>query len=203
VFTAVIANHSLEHFGLLDESLREVGRVIVHPGYFYAAVPDASTLSDRLYRWLGRGGGHVNPFTDVVTLEQRIALIAGLRAVGRRTLHTSFSFLNRRAMRARPPLRLMLLGGGREGWVRAWSYFFRLLDRGLGTRASIYGWALYFGEDPDVETQPWTNVCVRCGSAEAAASLESGRKTGRGRLGIPQYRCAACGALNYFTKDPE
>ena len=203
VFKAAIANHSLEHFEFLDESLVELGRAISRPGYFYAAVPDASTLSDRLYRWLGRGGGHVNPFTGPEVLEQRIALVTGLRAVGRRTLHTSYSFLNRRAMRSRPPLRLLLLGGGREGWVRAWSYIFRRLDRVLRTRASVYGWALYFGEDPDVETQPWTNVCVRCGSAEAAASLESGRKTGRGRLGIPQYRCAACAALNYFTKDPE
>ena len=203
VFKAAIANHSLEHFEFLDESLVEVGQVISRPGYFYAAVPDASTISDRLYRWLGRGGGHVNPFTDPDVLEQRIALVTGLRAVGRRTLHTAYSFLNRRAMRSRPPLRLLLLGGGREGWVRAWGYFFRVLDRLLRTRASVYGWALYFGEDPGVETQPWTNVCVRCGAAEAAQALQQNQKLQRGPLGIRKYHCAGCGALNYFTKDRE
>lgn len=203
VFKAAIANHSLEHFEFLDESLRELGLVITRPGYFYASVPDASTLSDGLYRWLGRGGGHVNPFIDPEVLEQRIALVTGLRAVGRRTLHTSYSFLNRRAMRSKPPLRLMLLGGGRERWVRAWGYFFRVLDRVLGTRTSVYGWAFYFGEDPGVETQTWTNVCVRCGAAEAAPSIERNRRVPRRRLGIPQYQCAGCGALNYFTKDPE
>lgn len=202
VFRAVIANHSLEHFERLDEALCEVRRTVKHPGYFYAAVPDASTLSDGLYRWLGRGGGHINRFTDPEALEQRIALITALRAVGRRTLHTSYSFLNRRAMRSRPPLRLILLGGGREGWVRGWSYLFRLLDRVLGTRLSVYGWALYFGEEPGVETKAWTNVCVRCGSAEAAASIEKQGKVRRGRLGVRQYRCGGCGALNYFTRDP-
>ena len=61
-FDLIISNHSLEHFGDLAGSLREIGRVVRPNGALYVAVPDATTLSDRFYRWLARGGGHVNAF---------------------------------------------------------------------------------------------------------------------------------------------
>ena len=64
VFDAVISNHSLEHFDDLAGALAEIGRVLKPSGALYIAVPDASTFCDRLYRWLARGGGHVNPFTS-------------------------------------------------------------------------------------------------------------------------------------------
>ena len=43
----------------------------------------------------------------------------------------------------------MLIGGGTETSLRLLSYLFRLSDRFLHTRMSVYGWALYFG---NVET---------------------------------------------------
>jgi SAM-dependent methyltransferase len=58
-FDAIIGNHSLEHFVELEATIREIGRVMKRGGSLYLAVPDASTLSDRIYRWLARGGGHV------------------------------------------------------------------------------------------------------------------------------------------------
>ena len=61
-FDAIVSNHSLEHFVELEATLREIGRVIKRGGVLYVAVPDASTLTDRIYRWLARGGGHVNAF---------------------------------------------------------------------------------------------------------------------------------------------
>src|SRR5438477_426023 len=54
-FDAVISNHSLEHFDNLAASLEEIGRVVKPSGALYVAVPDATTISDRLYRWLARG----------------------------------------------------------------------------------------------------------------------------------------------------
>ncbi|MCZ2150085.1 MAG: class I SAM-dependent methyltransferase [Bryobacterales bacterium] len=56
-FDAVIANHSLEHFDNLGCVLREIRRVTHPNGALFVAVPDATTLTDRLYRWLARGGG--------------------------------------------------------------------------------------------------------------------------------------------------
>src|SRR4051812_26475889 len=58
-FDAIVSNHSLEHFVELEPAVREIGRVLKPGGALYIAVPDATTITDRIYRWLGRGGGHV------------------------------------------------------------------------------------------------------------------------------------------------
>ena len=63
-FARAVANHSLEHFDALTQCLSELGRVLAPNAQLYVAVPDASTLADQLYRWLARGGGHVNPFVE-------------------------------------------------------------------------------------------------------------------------------------------
>src|SRR5262252_7428578 len=60
VFDLIVANHSLEHFVELEATVREIGRVLRPGGALFVTVPDATTLTDRIYRWIGRGGGHVN-----------------------------------------------------------------------------------------------------------------------------------------------
>src|SRR5215831_19405802 len=62
VFDLIVANHSLEHFVELEATLREIGRVLRPGGALFISVPDATTPTDRIYRWIGRGGGHVNAF---------------------------------------------------------------------------------------------------------------------------------------------
>jgi hypothetical protein len=44
--------------------LSAIRRVLRDPAYLWVAVPDSSTVTDRVYCWLGRGGGHVNRFSD-------------------------------------------------------------------------------------------------------------------------------------------
>src|SRR5258706_15634106 len=58
-FDALIANHSLEHMVELAAVLREIGRVVRRGGSLDVAVPDASPLSDRLFRGVYYGGGHL------------------------------------------------------------------------------------------------------------------------------------------------
>ena len=128
-FDAVIANHSLEHFDRLDDALREMGRVVRRDGAIYVAVPDASTFTDRVYRWIGRGGGHVNPFTSREALSARIERATGLPFRGARTLHSSLAFLNRRGSPVPRPKRLILLGGGYEWTLRVYTFVSRRLDR--------------------------------------------------------------------------
>ena len=72
-FAAVISNHSLEHFEALGPSLDEIGRVLDANGFLFVAVPDSSTLTDRIYRWLARGGGHVNSFTSAEGLARLVS----------------------------------------------------------------------------------------------------------------------------------
>ena len=199
-FAAVISNHSLEHFADLESSLREIGRVIQPGGSLYVAVPDSSTITDRIYRWLGKGGGHVNPFTSSERLITTIERATGLAHVATRALCTSLSFLNRRNSGPWPRKKL-LIGGGTEGSLRLLTYAFRLFDRLLGTQTSIYGWAFYFGAVQEtIDSQTWTNVCIRCGAGHSAASLVSNDRVMR-RLLLPSYDCPNCGARNLFTGD--
>jgi SAM-dependent methyltransferase len=207
-FDAVISNHSLEHFHDLAGSLQEIGRVLKPTGALYIAVPDASTFCDRLYRWLARGGGHVNPFTSAKELAATIEHTTHQRHVETRTLCTSLSYLNRRNFRVHSPKRLLLAGNGTEISLHLFTYFARLSDRLFGTRLSVYGWALYFGSFPvPVDTDVWTNVCIRCGSGAQSQWLRH-VKAVRQRFFLPGfflqvYRCPSCGTTNLFSEDSQ
>src|SRR6267142_3226975 len=111
-FAAVISNHSLEHFDDLVTVLREIRRVISSNGCLFVAVPDASTLTDKLYRWLASGGGHVNAFVSADETAAVIERVTGLPHVATRALCSSLSFLNRRNAPRPLPRRLLLLGAG-------------------------------------------------------------------------------------------
>lgn len=200
-FDAVISNHSLEHFHDLGGSLSEIGRILKPTGALYIAVPDASTFCDRLYRWLARGGGHVNPFTSAEQLAATIERATHLRHVHTRTLCTSLSYLNRRNRPVAGPRRLLLAGNGTEISLHLFTYLARLSDRLFGTRLSVYGWALYFGDvalPPEMDA--WTNVCIRCGSGAPSEWLRE-LKLVRRQFFLRFYTCNNCGTTNLFSDD--
>jgi len=200
-FDALISNHSLEHFHDLAGALAEIGRVLKPAGALYIGVPDASTFCDRLYRWLARGGGHVNAFTSAGEVAAMIQRATGLPHVATRTLFASLSYLNRKTAPPCGPRRILLVGGGTELSLRLYNYFARLSDRLFGTRLSVYGWAFYFGTFADpIETTIWTNVCIRCGAAASADWLRELNAIHR-RLFIEVYRCPSCGTPNVFSED--
>jgi SAM-dependent methyltransferase len=199
-FDAVISNHSLEHFDDLTGSLAEIGRVLKPGGALYVSVPDASMFADRLYRWLARGGGHVNPFTSAPQLAASIERAIHIPHVQTRTLFASLSFLNRRNFRVHSPRRLLLVGNGTEISLHLFTYFARLSDRLFGTRLGVYGWALFGSFPVAIETDVWTNVCIRCGSGAQSEWLRH-VKVVRRRFLVPVYRCPSCGATNLFFED--
>ena len=192
-FARAVANHSFEHFENLDAAVGEFGRVLAPYAQAYVAVPDASTLADRLYRWLARGGGHLNAFVESDDLAGRISRAIALPHAATRLLHSGFTFANRRNAVGRPPRRLWLLGGGFEPSVRWATWTFRQLDRLYGTRLSVYGWAFYFGRVHNVDTTPWPNVCIRCGAGHPSRVLSRARRA---------YACPQCGVRNMFTPGP-
>ncbi|MDP9053637.1 MAG: class I SAM-dependent methyltransferase [Acidobacteriota bacterium] len=153
---AVISNHSLEHFENLAESLDEIGRVLGSNAALFVAVPDATTLTDVLYRWLSRGGGHVNPFCSPKETAQFIETHVGLPLVATRLLCSSLSFMNRRNSPGPRPRRLALVGGGYEWTLFLYTWLSRRFDRLLGSRTRVYGWAFFFGKVDDVvDTKSW------------------------------------------------
>jgi len=200
-FDAVIANHSLEHFDNLDAALREIARVVKPEGSVYIAVPDASTFSDKLYRWLASGGGHVNAFTSREELVALVEAHTGMHCAAGRLLISSLAMLNRKNRVDRAPRKLWVLAGGREGVLVFWNGFARWMDRWFRTRLSVYGWALYFGAlDEEVDSRPWSNVCARCGAGCASDWLEQHRCLRRRWL-TRGYDCPSCGSWNIFTRD--
>jgi SAM-dependent methyltransferase len=198
-FHAVISNHSLEHFERLDLCVAEIGRILAPGAFVYVAIPDSSTFTDRLYRWLARGGGHVNQISDVHVIPRLI----GMDLAATRLLCTSLSFLNRRNISGRPPRKLLLFANGRESVIRALVYGLRTVDRWFGWRTCVYGWAYYFGDLDGVETNTWSNVCVGCGSASPSAYLEIAGRVRR-RSFLPWlFTCPVCETSNYFTDDAD
>jgi len=203
-FDLVVSNHSLEHFPELEETVREIGRVIRPGGVLYIAVPDAGTLSDRIYRWMGRGGGHVNAFRSPADVTGLVASLTGLRARSSQVLYSSLSFLNAHNLPGRPQIKSVLFAFGNERYLAVMMWILRRLDRRFHTRLSHYGWAFYFGEvDLPARLEPWINVCVRCGSGQSPVYL---RKVGA----IPpipsafqSYQCPSCGAFNLLIDDSE
>ncbi len=201
-FDTVIANHVLEHVDELTQVLQEIGRVVRPSGSLYVAVPDASTFSDRLYRWIYHGGGHINPFRSGEELTNQIARITTLAPVATRILSSSFGFLEKSHFHPRPPRRLWLLGNGNPKFLAALSYVLRRLDRLVRTRTSMYGWAFYFGEiREEIEITEWTNVCWSCGAAHSESSLTVNGKVRRRMLLPDYYECPNCGQRNLFTPD--
>jgi SAM-dependent methyltransferase len=194
-FAAVISNHSLEHIENLECALNEVRRVLRPDGALYVAVPDSTTLTDRIYRWLANGGGHVNPFREESDLVATIAGKTGLELRGTRVLYSSLSFLNERHSPRPRPLRLLLFGGGAEWTLFLFVLLSRKLDQLFGTRTSIYGWATYYGKVECMDLAPRANVCLRCGSGTPLELLQQATPRQR-MLFFKTYTCPCCSAVN-------
>ena len=199
-FEVVVANHSFEHFDQFEKVAEEVGRILKPNAVLFISVPDASTITDRVYRWLGRGGGHVNAFTKAGDLSDVIVRATGLPLTGMLVLHSGMSFLNRRNI-AQMPRRMIAIGYGSERLLMLTTYFFRHLDRCFQTRLSVYGWAYYFGSYAPPSVAAKTNVCIRCGSGHGARHLLGANSLRRHWTRIDHYRCPSCGARNLFTND--
>jgi SAM-dependent methyltransferase len=201
-FDLVVSNHSLEHFIELDATVREIGRVLKPNGILYVAVPDATTLTDRIYRWLGRGGGHVNPFRSAEEVAALIDRLTGLPLRSTTILFSSLSFLNRHNFITRPPRRIALFAFGNETFLAISIWVLHGLDRRCGTKWSRYGWSFRFGNVAGAEpVEVWVNVCVRCGSGHSEAYLR--KHTAIRKLAglFPAYRCPACGGFNFLTPE--
>ena len=199
-FDLVVSNHSLEHFPRLEVSVSEMGRVLKPGGALYVAVPDATTLTDRIYRWLGRGGGHVNPFRQPQEVAALVERLAGVKLRATEELASGLSFLNAHNFTAPPPRKIALFAFGNERFLAVLVWLLRAIDRACGTRFGMYGWSFYFGSaEPPANEEIWRNVCVRCGAAHSEDYLRVHATGWRSTFAIESYRCPACGGFNLLS----
>ncbi|HEY1221213.1 MAG: methyltransferase domain-containing protein [Bryobacteraceae bacterium] len=202
VFDLLVSNHSLEHFVELEAVVGEIGRVAKAGAGLYVAVPDAGTLTDRIYRWIGRGGGHVNPFRSPAEIVVLIERLTGLAHRATRDLYSSLSFLNNHNVRGWGPKKLLLFARGDERFLAVLLWSLRMADRVFGTGLSRYGWEFHFGTaEPGRVLEPWVNVCVRCGAGHSVEYLREEASGWRKFGPIESYRCPACGGFNLFSKE--
>lgn len=207
----VVCNHTLEHFPELPECIGEIARVLKRNGYLWAAVPDGWSLDDRLYRFLFKGGGHLNQFSFDSFLEA-IQGSGELRAASYKRLRSGFVYLKPpsasklRHFPLRAKVALGLLPARLQMWLVRWfNLAVRVLDRRLSTQWSYYGWAVSFQKQrerqaapSDLETLPEdSNVCFGCGSGHATATLQ--RKPACFGL-LTAYACPACGTVNFLVE---
>jgi SAM-dependent methyltransferase len=196
-FDLIVSNHSLEHFPDLHGALAEIGRVIRRDGALYVAVPDVTTLTDRIYRWMGRGGGHVNAFRSAAEVAGVVENVTGLRHRGTLPLYSSLSFLNAHNRVGRPQIKSVLFAFGNERFLAVLNWILRRCDRVFGRRWSHYGWSFHFGAvELAQQRKPWINVCVRCGSGFAQCHLQEVGAIAEGRAISQWYRCPDCGGWN-------
>ncbi len=183
--------------------IREIRRVLNPRGRLFVSVPDGGSFSDRLYRMLFCGGGHVQRFR-FESVVGAIQAGAGLRLAGSQELFTSFIFVEKRnfvpAPRGRQPgpfPRRMRWLGRLPSWCFGSTRIFlnlgsRLADYCFSTKLSRYGWAVAFDTEatrPEAEAGD-LNVCMSCGSALDGARVE--------RVAGLLYRCRYCSSLNFL-----
>ena len=206
----VVCNHTLEHFPDCRQAIREIDRVLRPGGSLWVAVPDGWCLDDRLYRFLFRGGGHVNRFS-LASLVEAIETGTRLRTSTCKKLYTGFVYLNPpepQKLRHYPrPARLLVQIPPRllRALLNWMNYTVRLLDRFLRTRLSQYGWALVVRREDD-SLRPVTNlsrlrveagdanVCFACGAGHVEETLKPFRALFR-----TCYKCPNCGTRNFIS----
>jgi len=190
-FFAVIANHSLEHFDDLTGTIVEIAR---------GAAPRRLSLHRRSRR--------VDPYGSPVPLavsrrrtRERISLrsrtgahhqcshwFPSSRDVGTPQLVTLSAG---EAISSAPAAPNVADRKWKSRCIAILTYALRRIDKIFGTRLSVYGWALYFGNVPaPVKPREWTNVCVDCGVGSPATYYADCRFAG-------SYRCEQCGAWNF------
>ncbi|HVX67359.1 MAG TPA: class I SAM-dependent methyltransferase, partial [Bryobacteraceae bacterium] len=201
-FDLVICHHSLEHFSDVPGTIREIRRVLKPEGRLFVSVPDGSSFSDRLYRFLLCGGGHLQRFS-FESVVREIESGTGLHLAGSRDLFTSFIFLDKRNFVPAPRGRLPGPLPRRMRWLgRFPSWCFdtvrlsfnvgsRMADSLLSTKLAAYGWALAFVPETQAPaSEPGCiNVCMWCGAGVEQPPAK--------RIARFFYECPSCAKLNY------
>ena len=170
-FDALIYNNTLEHFSNIESCISEADRTSKTDCYLYVAIPDGSSFDDRLYRFLYKGGGHVNQFT-FDSFRKMISDFSDFKLNSFGELYSGFTYLTppKEAHKhlKNVPLRffLYLSLNANEILQRTLIWITRTFDKVFRTNIKLYGYILLFSkkEKEIVERKGFINTCRKCGS---------------------------------------
>ncbi len=201
-FDAIISNHSLEHIDQLKPAIQEIGRVVRKDGSLFVAVPEASTFTDRLFRWIYQEeSGHINHFRSANEIADRLSRATRLRLVAQRDLYSHFDFLIHYSHRGKS-WRHWLAGNGSRRVTILLSYFTRILDRIFHTRASILRVGAVLRKYRRTRSRKCRQQRLRGMRSGMPATWLMQRGLVRSWFLILRvYRCPHCNSRNLFTLD--
>lgn len=184
-----------------SKTIEELRRVLNDNATIYAVVADPGTLTAIVFRWLSSSKATHGRQHTPRQFADRLSQGAGKPLQMTRTLYSSFSFLNRRNQIGRPQKKLLLFAGGSERLLVFMTWVLRRLDLAFGSRMSVYGSEMFFGNlPPGLDREEMKNVCVRCGSGHSRQMLWSRGVVGR-KWGFPVFRCPNCQRANLLIQD--
>ena len=200
----IVCNHSLEHIAHYKQTLSEIRRVLTDNGVVWISVPNGFGFDDALYRFLYKGGGHVNRFS-FDGLVNDVEQMTGMKLLQWTPLTSSFIYCTpNRTDRPCLPRRLKFLYQlpASNTLGIALNSATRLIDKLLNSRLSMYGWGFVFGSPGtviDSSLHSYFNVCIGCGAGHPFDSLQG--FTNR-HWGVKFYRCPRCAQTNPLFHPP-
>jgi hypothetical protein len=199
----IVCNHSLEHIANYKRTLSEVRRVLTPNGVVWISVPNGFGFDDALYRFLYKGGDHVNRFSFAGLVDD-VEQITGMKLLQWAPLTSSFIYCTLHPTECPLPRRLKFLYKfpASNTLGIALNTATRLIDKLLNSRLSMYGWGFVFGPPGtviDSSLHSFFNVCIGCGSGHPFDTLHG--FTNR-RWGVKFYRCPRCARTNPLFHPP-
>jgi SAM-dependent methyltransferase len=176
LFHAVICNWIFEHLDDPAAVIREIERVLAPQGYLYMSIPRATSLEDRLYRFLYKDqGGHVQRY-DLESILRLVYATSSFKLVSFADWGAGFVYLQ--YVRAGGELR------------RALFLLLRLVKRFTGRRLNERSnYVLLFQRHDGTGHRQMTDVCSFCGSGH--------------RVPTPHHEaawvCPSCGKVNPYV----
>ncbi|MBI4465165.1 MAG: class I SAM-dependent methyltransferase [Acidobacteria bacterium] len=205
---AVICNHTFEHFPDYKHVLSEINRALKPTGMLWIAIPNGYGFDDTLYRFLFKGGGHVNRFGFHEFVAQ-VHAHSDLKLIQWIPLFSGFVYLQK------PNQEQLIYFPDSARWLFTVPEFLRraailtlnaatrLFDKLLGMRISQYGWGFVFARgNVDLPPLPvYFNVCWKCGSGNSVEYLKASGRVERD-FGIRFYSCSNCNEKNVLVNPP-
>lgn len=201
-FDALLYNWTLEHFPHVALCIEEADRVARPEGRLYASIPDGHSFDDRLYRFLFRGGGHLNQYSFESFIKE-VYDRTRFKLVSFSDWCTGLTYLNFEESSGSSLNRLAKYVIMKFGLQRILLRVLRMRDPYFHKPLSRTGWIFLFRKDERCGLRrPWGHICRKCGSAFDTTMNTDRIRPQKSIICDRMYECPICGTGNdYYGAD--